>query len=117
MLAVLLPSPLGLLYFMQPDFIRIYGLLVGISAGYVLEAEWVGLGRVRGLSSATIRLLGGIPPLAGLYALSLRLSSPHLLIPLHIAMGLGATLLLPWLFKFLESRLVRDSGFQNPRGE
>ncbi len=80
--------------------------MAGISLGYVLEAEYVGLGRHQGSASVAIRLLTGLPPLAALYAASLLLSTPLLLFPLHLGMGLAATLLLPSLFKSLESRFA-----------
>lgn len=106
LLAVLLPSLLGGLYFLGQEIVAVWGLLMGLSVGYVLEAEWVGLGRSQSRASAAIRLLTGLPSLTGLYVLSLQLSAPYLLFPLNITIGLSATLLLPWLFRFLESHLL-----------
>ncbi|MFQ5838825.1 MAG: phosphatase PAP2 family protein [Thermoplasmata archaeon] len=106
-MAILLPSLFaGALYVAGQDITRIWGVLMGITVGYLLEAEWVGMERPSGARSVIIRLLVGGPALAGLYAVSWWLSDPLLVLAFHVTLGLAVTLLLPWTFSKLEALLL-----------
>ncbi len=108
LLAVLLPSlPMAALSLMGQNVVMIWGLLLGIAVGYVLEEEWIGLGRPQRVGAVSIRLASGLPSMAVLYGVSLFLSAPLDLFLIHLALGLVATLLLPWVFSRLESSLIK----------
>ncbi len=105
--AVVLPSvSLGTLVLLGHDFMEAWGFLVGFSVGYVMEGSLVGLRRA-GRRRSGLRLLIGAPALVGLYALSLLLPSWAIL-GYSLAFGLAASLLLPWVFVRVESRVLQS---------
>jgi membrane-associated phospholipid phosphatase len=107
-LAALLPAALGgvLLALGEAPYL-VWGLLTGLSMGYVLEGEWVGMKRPRRLDAGALRIAVGIPAVGGLTLLGLRLSDPMLVLPFFFVLGLVVSLVLPWAFVRLEKVLLR----------
>ncbi len=107
-LAVLLPAALGgvLLALGEAPYL-VWGLLTGLSMGYVLEGEWVGMKRPRGLDAGALRIAVGIPAVGSLTLLGLRLSDPMLVLAFFFMLGLMVSLGLPWAFVRLERAVLR----------
>ncbi len=106
LLAALLPPALLLLLPWGQGLPQIVGFLSGASVGYVLEEERIGLGRAGSLGVAGLRLLLGLPTLGAFYLGTSLLAPTVALLPLDAAMGLVATLALPWIFQRAEARLL-----------
>ncbi|MEE8199364.1 MAG: phosphatase PAP2 family protein, partial [Thermoplasmata archaeon] len=107
-LAVVLPSALGtvLLVLGEASYL-LWGLLTGLSVGYVLEGKWVRMTRPGGADAVALRigiglLAVGVPTLIGI-----QLSDPVLVLPFFLAMGLLVSLILPWAFVRLEGIIRR----------
>ncbi len=110
-LAVVLPAALGgvLILLGQAAYLT-WGLLTGLSVGYVLEGEWVGLKRVRRMDAGVLRIGVGLPVVGALALVGLRLTEPTLLLPLFFLLGLTVSLLLPWAFVRLDAVLQGGVG-------
>lgn len=107
-LAMVLPAVWGgILLPLGPDAYLFWGLLTGLSVGYLLERERVGLERARGVGSAAIRVLVGFPAVGGLFAYGGALTQPLLIFPLFLLLGLLVALILPWVFMRLEAALLQ----------
>ncbi len=108
-LAVSLPAAFGgvLILLGQAAYLS-WGLLTGLSVGYVLEGEWVGLKRARDLETGALRVAIGIPFVAGLTLIAGRLADPVLVLPFFFALGLTVALVLPWAFAWLEAVWLRQ---------
>ncbi len=103
-LAVSLPAAFGgVLILLGQAACPFWGLLTGLSVGYVLEGEWVGLKRARDLETGALRVAIGVPFVAGLTLLAVRLADPVLVLPFFSALGLTVALVLPWAFAWLEA--------------
>lgn len=106
LLAALLPGALLLLLPWGQGLLQIAGLLAGASVGHVLQEERVGLRRAGRPGAVALRLLLGLGALGAFYLATLPLAVTLAALPLYAAMGLVATLLLPWLFRRAEARLL-----------
>ncbi|MFQ6012509.1 MAG: phosphatase PAP2 family protein [Thermoplasmata archaeon] len=107
LLAGLLPAILGGVLTLLGEAASLnWGLLTGLSVGYVLEGEWVGMRRPPGWGTAALRLLLGLPVVAGLTLFGLGLADPLLVLPLFLLVGLAVSLLLPWAFTRVEAFLA-----------
>ncbi len=108
LLAVALPAVFGgVLTLLGQGASLFWGLLTGLSVGYVLEGEWVGMERARGLGAGALRVAVGVPAVVGLTAFGLGLSDPFLVLPIFLLLGLVVALFLPLVFVRLEGFLVR----------
>ena len=107
-LAVVLPAPLGVTFLVlgQTPYL-LWGLLTGLSVGFVLEGEWVGMRRPRSTDAAALRIGVGILPAGFFASLGMQLSDPVLVLPFFLALGLFVSLVLPWAFVQLEDILLR----------
>ncbi|MCJ2532106.1 MAG: phosphatase PAP2 family protein [Candidatus Thermoplasmatota archaeon] len=107
-LAVLLPAALGgvLLALGEAPYL-VWGLLTGLSVGYVLEGEWVGMMRPGSADAGALRIGLGILVVGGLASLGLSLSDPFLVLPFFVVLGLTVSLVLPWAFVRLERAVLR----------
>ncbi len=108
-LAVALPAAFGgVLTLLGEDAFLFWGLLTGLSVGYVLEGEWVGLKRAGNVETGVLRVAIGLPSVGGLALLGVRLGDPALVLPFFFALGLSAALVLPWAFARLEAVWLRQ---------
>lgn len=80
----------------------VWGLLTGLSLGYVLEGEWVGVEGARTLERGALRLSVGILVGGSLALVGWRLSDPILVLSYFCGVGLTMALALPWAFDWLE---------------
>ncbi|MFQ5908147.1 MAG: phosphatase PAP2 family protein [Thermoplasmata archaeon] len=107
-LAVILPGAFGGVLFVLGEVpYLMWGLLTGLSVGYVLEGQWVGMARPRRADVGVLRIAVGIPVVGVLTLVGLRISDPILLMTLFLAVGLAVALVLPWAFVRLEGFLLR----------
>ncbi len=107
-LAVALPAAFGgVLTLLGEESVLFGGLLTGLSVGYVLEGEWVGLKRAGNVETGVLRVAIGLPSIAGLALLGVRLTDPVLVLPFFFALGLTVALVLPWAFARLEAVWLR----------
>ncbi len=87
-----------------------WGLLTGLSVGYVLEGEWVGLKRARSAAAGALRLSVGLPAVGALAFVGWSLTDPLLVLPFFLSLGLAVSLVLPWAFARLEALLLGGVG-------
>ncbi len=107
-LSVTLPAAVGILLLVLGEApYAIGGLLTGLSLGYVLEGEWVGMTRPRSAGAGALRIAVGLPLVGVLTLLGMGLTDPRLVVPLFLAVGLTVSLVLPWAFVRLENVLLR----------
>ncbi|MFQ5919561.1 MAG: phosphatase PAP2 family protein [Thermoplasmata archaeon] len=107
-LAVVLPSALGVVLLVAGEAPYLFwGLLAGLSVGYVLEAEWVGMARPHGSDAAALRIGVGLLTVAAFGGGGLQLTHPVLVLSYYLGLGLFVSLVLPWIFVRLEERLRR----------
>ncbi len=105
-LAASLPAAFGgVLILLGQAAYPFWGLLTGLSVGYVLEGEWVGLRRAQSAAAGALRLSVGIPAVGVLALLGLRLTEPILALPLFLSLGLTVSFVLPWAFVRIEDLL------------
>ncbi len=108
-LAVSLPAAFGgVLVLLGQAAYPFWGLLTGLSVGYVVEGEWVGMKRVRTTDVGALRVALGIPTTVAFSYVATRVSEPFLVMPLFFALGLTVSLVLPWAFVRLEAVLYTD---------
>jgi membrane-associated phospholipid phosphatase len=108
-LAVVLPAAFGgVLTLLGEEAFLFGGLLTGLSVGYVLEGEWVGLKRAGNVETGVLRVALGLPSVGGLALLGVRLADPVLVLPFFFALGLAVALVLPWAFARLEAVWLRQ---------
>ena len=107
-LAVVLPAVFGgVLVLVGETPYLFWGVLTGLSVGYVLEGEWVGMERPKTTDAGALRVGVGILA-AGAWTLpAMQLSHPVLVLFAFFGLGLLVSLVLPWVFVRLEKVLRR----------
>ncbi|MEE9197408.1 MAG: phosphatase PAP2 family protein [bacterium] len=107
-LAVVLPSALGavLLVLGEASYL-LWGLLTGLSVGYVLEGKWVGMTRPGSADAVALRIGIGLLAVGAPTLIGIQLSDPVLVLPFFLALGLLVSLILPWAFVRLEDIIRR----------
>ncbi len=110
-LAVSLPTGFGgVLILLGQAAYPFWSLLTGLSVGYVLEGEWVGLKRARSTAAGALRIGVGLPAVGGLALVGWRLTDPLLVLPFFLSLGLAVSFVLPWAFVRLEAFLLGGVG-------
>ncbi len=110
-LAVSLPAAFGgVLILLGQAAYPFWGLLTGLSVGYVLEGEWVGLKRARSAAAGALRLGVGLPAVGGLAFGGWRLTDSILVLPFFLSLDLAVSLVLPWAFARVEALLLGGVG-------
>ncbi len=107
-LAVVPPSALGVVLLVLGEVsYPLWGLLTGLSVGYVLEGKWVGMERPKTTDAGALRVGVGLLALSAWTFAAMQLSHPLLVLFSFFGLGLMASLTLPWVFVRLEKVLRR----------
>ncbi len=94
------------------DYAQVYGPVLALLTGYLLEARYVALGPARTRGLLALRLALGFILVAAVYGattLTLPDDAPSVFVRLLVT-GYVVTLLAPWLFVHLEARLAPSGG-------